>query len=157
MMNESPARPFVLRRMRDFTSQLGPVNLSLVEPRDYRPLVLAACSPAPNEAALCCTPPATSLSPPAPPSTSRKFLRSSTHPAGEPHSSISVPIDMRGPRVNTARESNRIQRHGQIADYDWAHSVRRYFLMTLALITLRPVVQGASRVGMECQQTRDAR
>ena len=29
-------------------------------------------------------------------------------------------------------------RHGQIADYDWTHFVRRYFLMTIALIALRP-------------------
>ncbi len=47
-------------------------------------------------------------------------------------------IDKRGSRVNNARKSNRTLLHGQIADYDWAHFVLRYFLMTFALITLRP-------------------
>ena len=37
-------------------TQLGPVNLSLAEPRGYGPLVLATCSLAPNGAALRCNP-----------------------------------------------------------------------------------------------------
>jgi hypothetical protein len=35
--HRSPARLFVPRRMREFTSQPEPVNLGLVEPRGYRP------------------------------------------------------------------------------------------------------------------------
>src|ERR1039457_1324768 len=38
----SPARLFVPRRMREFTSQPEPVNLGLVEPRGYRPPAPAA-------------------------------------------------------------------------------------------------------------------
>ena len=41
--------------MREFTLQPGPLNLSLVEPRGYRPPAPAACSRATSVAASCCT------------------------------------------------------------------------------------------------------
>src|ERR1022692_262926 len=47
----SPARLFVPRRMREFTSQPEPVNLGLVEPRGYRPPAPAAPTAAPRSCA----------------------------------------------------------------------------------------------------------
>src|ERR1700734_1770576 len=42
-----PARVFVPERVREFTSQPGPVNLSLVASEGYRP-------PAPSNPSFCC-------------------------------------------------------------------------------------------------------
>ena len=52
---------FLARRMREFTSQLGPVKLAWRNQGGYTPLVQADCSPAPNGAVFCCIPPPFSI------------------------------------------------------------------------------------------------
>ena len=63
------------------SSQPGAVKSSLVARAGYGPSAPAAYSRVPSVAAVCCTPPATVRSRSAPPSASKRSLRSGTRPA----------------------------------------------------------------------------